>query len=66
MAINEYQKAFNEQGYLNAEIITRKSYCGTALSDSEEFCNCDHCKAERDALKRKVNKIMGRPYYEDV
>lgn len=66
MAINEYQKVFNKQGYLNAEIITRKSYCGTTLSDSEEFCHCDHCEAERGALKRKVNRIMKREYYEDV
>ena len=67
MAINEYQKAFNEQGYLNAEIITRKNYCDTvSLLDNKGFCHCDHCEIERNALKRKVNKIMGRAYYKDV
>ena len=66
MAINEAQKPFNKQGRLNAELITRKSYCGVAPLDGEEFCNCDHCKDERDDLKCQVNKLMGRQFYEEV
>lgn len=62
MAINEFQKPFNEQGRLNAEIVTRMSYCGTAKPGVR--CKCDHCTAERDGLKRRVNKIMGRDFYE--
>ena len=64
MAINERQKPFSEQGRLNAEIITRKSYCGTA--DPGVKCECDHCKGERNDLKRKVNRIMRRKFYGDV
>jgi F0F1-type ATP synthase delta subunit len=46
----EYQKTFSETGRLNAEIITNK----------------DLTEAERTALKRRVNKITGRPFYKDV
>ena len=61
---SEFQKPFSEQGRLNAEIITRKSYCGTAKLG--EWCECDHCGGERDDLKRRVNKLMGRKFYGDV
>lgn len=61
MAINEFQKPFSEKGYLNAEIITRKAYCSDQLRDR---CECDFCRIERDKLKRRVNKLMGRKFYE--
>lgn len=61
---SEFQKPFNEQGRLNAEIITRMSYCGKA--EPGVRCECDHCEGGRDAIKCRVNKIMGRKFYEDV
>lgn len=61
---SEFQKPFSETGILNAEIITRKSYCSTA--DPGVRCECDYCEGERDAIKRKVNKLMGRDFYRDV
>ena len=46
----EGQKPFSEVGRLNAEIITNKG-----LSEKE-----------RDELKRKVNRLMGREFYVGV
>ena len=65
--INEYQKPFSLQGRLNAEIITRVSYCGVPVITADGKCHCDHCEGERDDLKRRVNKMMGRDdFYEGV
>ena len=63
MTISEKQKPFSKKGYLNAEIITRKAYCGQT---SGERCECSTCEAERDKLRRQVNRLMGRPFYEGV
>ena len=62
MPINEFQKPFSKKGYLNAEIITRENYHGNPFD--KDRCACPHCEAERDKLKRKVNRLMGRKFYE--
>jgi len=64
---HEYQKPFSEAGRLNAELVTRRSYCN---SDPRElpwqWCDCPHCTDTRKDMKRKVNKLMGRHFYKDV
>ncbi len=62
---SEFQIPFSETGRLNAEIITRKHYCPTG-NQSGTACLCVYCEAERDKLKRRVNKLMGRKFYEGV
>jgi len=57
----EYQKVFSEVGRLNAELITRKSFCG-----KEKKCNCKVCTLARLEIMCKVNKLMGRDFYEGV
>ena len=61
---SERQKPFNKIGYLNAEIITRKAYCTDFMVGTR--CRCLICTRARVELKRKVNKLMGRKFYEDV
>ncbi len=68
---SEYQKPFNEQGRLNAEIITRKHYhnsveTATMANALQGRCECHHCGGKRDDLKRRVNRLMGRDFYEGV
>jgi len=58
----EYQKVFSEVGRLNAELITRKSYC----TESGKQCNCKICRKMRKSIKRKVNKLVGRKFYKEV
>jgi len=64
MPINEFQKPFDEIGYKNAELITRRAYC----TDEKvaKRCECNTCREARRKLKRQVNKLMGRKFHEDV
>ena len=61
---SERQKPFNKIGYLNAEIITRKHYHESL--DDQIRCDCLYCRRERNKLRRRVNKLMGHKFYEDV
>lgn len=58
--MSEYQKPFSKVGQINAELITRKAYC---RDNARERCNCCVCIAIRNAMKRNVNIILGRRFY---
>ena len=58
----EYQKPFSEVGRLNAELVTRKAYHG--VLEGEGRCNCPACTNARKAIKQRVNKLMGRKFYD--
>ena len=64
MAINERQKPFSKIGYLNAEIVTTPNYHEDWYD--KELCHCVRCEKKRNELKRRVNKLVGRKFYEDV
>ena len=63
---SEFQKPFSEVGYLNAELITRKHYCGNPTFGHDGKCHCDHCESERDGIKRRVNELTGREFYKGL
>jgi len=66
MVNSEYQKPFSKIGVLNAEIITRSYYCVTPMIENDNKCHCGYCRDRRNEMKRKVNKLMGRKFYEDI
>ena len=70
MSNTEFQKPFSEAGRLNAELLTRKRYCSVKplkwAWGNSEWCDCQFCLEERRNLKRKVNKLMGRKFYEET
>jgi hypothetical protein len=74
--MSEYQKAYNEIGRLNHELIFTKwfdtgeqsyypkEHYGAIIK--KKRCICHYCEDRRKNIKRKVNKLLGRKFYKDV
>ena len=61
--VNENQIPYTNAGRLNAELVTRKSFCDDKTG---RRCECSTCKAARVARKRQVNRLMGFKFYKGV
>jgi hypothetical protein len=60
---SEFQKPYTKVGMLNAELVTRKSYCQEKVT---KWCFCKKCLSIRKDMKRQVNELMGFKFYDDV